>query len=194
MPKNYDEDIKFFIDRFKESIKKIDKNYFKLPYADMDSEEKEVYLERVYCYELYHQLRLSLSGCFDYIVNGEVNKSHHDIIESDKMPDFIVHKTNQMKDNLVIIEVKRLHDINLSENSSSGFIKDMETLNLFVNEYNYKKGIQLIFGKNESLKMKKVVDKFEYKTPDNDIDLIWNKEPGEIIHGANDIYDYLKIS
>jgi len=190
MTRSYKNDLSKFKLSFLKAIKKIEQNYFQLPYADMEIEKREVYLERVYCYELYHQLKISLPECFDYTVNGEVNKSHHKIIKSDKIPDFIIHNTSQMKDNLVIIEVKRLYQINLSENSNSGFVKDMETLNLFVNEYNYKKGIQLIFGRNESGKMSNLVDKFKYKSSER-VDLIWNKEPGKVFYGINDIENHL---
>ena len=46
--------------------------YFQLPVADADS----VYRERVYCYELYHQLRGSC-GNFPFSLGGEVDKIGH---------------------------------------------------------------------------------------------------------------------
>jgi hypothetical protein len=103
-----------------------------------------VYRERVYCYELYHQLRILLSDQTEYYLNGEVDKAAHPILKElgadGFKPDFLIHRPGDMKGNNVIIEVK-------SENATrQGIKKDIETLSLFVNKVRYKKAIYLFFG------------------------------------------------
>lgn len=66
--------------------------------------------ERVYCYELYHQLRLALPANFLYTLQGEVDKMGHPIITGGVKPDFILHKSGTMNDNFLVIEVKPLNN------------------------------------------------------------------------------------
>lgn len=90
----------------KKAGKRIDRHYFKL---DIAGSEELIYRERVYCYELYHQLCCILEDNFPYKLDGEVDKSIHPIIESElgaKKPDFIVHVPGKMNRNLAVIEVK----------------------------------------------------------------------------------------
>jgi hypothetical protein len=70
-----------------------------------------VYRERVYCYELYHQMRvLWPPECqFSLNLNGEVDKIAHPILENRGIyskPDFLVHVPGCMSGNYAIIEVK----------------------------------------------------------------------------------------
>jgi len=186
------ENIQIFNDVLYLAIQQLESKYFKLPYADLNAKltgkQKKRYLERVYCYELYHKLRCFLPSKFRYTINGEVNKISHPHIKY-KIPDFIVHYPGKLKDNLVIIEVKRLFNIDTNKSSDSGVIKDLETINLFLEKYFYKKGFYLIFGQieNDNEKdLRKVLEIFENKV-DKDIDLIWHKKPGEIIYGPGNI-------
>src|SRR4030043_2172029 len=89
-----------------ESIKQIDSGFFKIErYRDVPALR-----ERVYCYELYYQLRKRLPQSFPYMLHGEIDKSGHDWIiklfgGSCPNPDFVVHVPGKPK-NLVVIEVK----------------------------------------------------------------------------------------
>lgn len=72
----------------------ISQNYFMLPVAHYAGEEPLVqYRERVYAYELYHQLRV-LWPDWKYSLAGEVDKSGHPVIrggELDKAkPDLLI--------------------------------------------------------------------------------------------------------
>jgi hypothetical protein len=104
----------------------IDPAYFRLSIAGGDS----VYRERVYCYELYHQMRCLWPEECPFFLNGEVDKAAHPLLTTSgaagRKPDLFVHQPGDMDRNHAIIEVKR------AEFDREGFAKDLETLTLFV--------------------------------------------------------------
>src|SRR5262245_38397876 len=83
----------------------VSREYFQVPVADAEA----VYRERVYCYELYHQLRC-LWDRFPFSLGGEVDKSGNPHFAegpyAQAEPDFLVHTPGAMGDNLAVIEVK----------------------------------------------------------------------------------------
>lgn len=103
-----------------------------------------IYRERVYCYELYHQMRLLWPIETPYYLNGEIDKAAHPILKQmgikPSKPDFLVHQPGFMSGNHAIIEVKpapaRARDIK----------KDLRTLSTFVNEVKYQRAIYLFYG------------------------------------------------
>src|SRR5689334_2368607 len=51
--------------------------------------------ERIYCYELYHQLRNVIGDDERYVLDGEMDKkSDPDFAGFEKIPDFIIHVPN----------------------------------------------------------------------------------------------------
>lgn len=56
-----------------EATASVGPEYFLLPIDGADP----IYRERVYCYELYHQMRRRWPDDRRYILNGEVDKSAH---------------------------------------------------------------------------------------------------------------------
>src|SRR5689334_4096228 len=82
--------------------------YFRLPIDGGGP----LYRERVYCYELYHQMRLRWPLHGPFMLNGEVDKSAHPILStlgaSYAKPDLLVHGPGHMSRNYAIIEVKSL--------------------------------------------------------------------------------------
>ena len=150
--------------------------YFRLPIA----EGVPIYRERVYCYELYHQMRCWWPTNTPFYLNGEVNKVGHEILknlETDKVtPDFLVHWPGDMERNHTIIEVKSPN----AEND--GIRKDLETLSRFTSEdVDYKYAIYLIYGYEADSVAERVigiageVQEFELKP----IELWLHKKPGE---------------
>jgi hypothetical protein len=120
---------------------KIEAGYFWLAVAGRDT---PIYRERVYCYELYHQMRLCWpkEGC-PFVLNGEVDKSGHRILGPrgvGGIPDFLVHKPGDMNGNYAIIEVKapfaRDRQIEIDLAKLTRFVKDAE----------YERAICLIYG------------------------------------------------
>jgi hypothetical protein len=81
-------------------------DYFLLPIHGADP----VYRERVYCYELYHQMRLLWPANSSYRLNGEVDKSAHPYFQElgagKPKPDLLVHQPGTGRYNHAVIEVK----------------------------------------------------------------------------------------
>jgi len=123
-----------------EATANIEDLYFRLP---IDGGEA-VFRERVYCYELYHQLRLRWLPQCSFVLNGEVDKRAHPILRQRgvefAVPDFLVHTPGDMHGNHAIIEVKS------AEASSSGIGKDLATLTRFRNVVGYDRAIYLFYG------------------------------------------------
>ncbi len=124
---------------------KIPKQYFRLPIAGKRTGE---WRERVYCYELYHQLRRKLEGIPSISLAGEVDKAGHPLFNEpeveNKKPDLIVHSAGSMDNNLVVIEVKQAKALGEIK-------KDLKTLRDFKEIAGYKAGCLLLFGPNETL-------------------------------------------
>jgi hypothetical protein len=90
----------------------IGRSYFLLPVHGLQSPVRR---ERVYCYELYHQMRCQWpreDRC-RYALNGEVDKQKHPYFREDDpeleekfpKPDLLVHVPGE-RDNYAVIEVK----------------------------------------------------------------------------------------
>ncbi|HTV57858.1 MAG TPA: methionyl-tRNA formyltransferase-like protein [Verrucomicrobiae bacterium] len=113
--------------------------YFQLPVADGDA----VYRERVYCYELYHQLRCLWDG-FPFSLAGEIDKGGHPHFQDGPYarakPDLLVHVPGSMDGNLACIEVKP------SGRPVAEFAADLRKLTWFCRRANYYRGIFLVYG------------------------------------------------
>lgn len=135
-------DFKFFMECLIRAGLKMKQPYFKINIA---GSTKPIFRERIYCYELYHQLRNVLGDHSLYILHGEFDKSGHPIIQKligALKPDFIIHKPSVMKKNLVVIEVKPVNVIN----NIDDLRKDIHKLKLFIKCGKYYRGIMLIYS------------------------------------------------
>jgi hypothetical protein len=127
---------------FQTAAANVPPEYFRLLVA----QAPEIYRERAYCYELYHQMR-SLwlpANQTDYRLCGEVDKRGHPYFAGDKgasNPDFIVHIPGT-DDNYAVIEVKTRTGLS----DRGGLEKDIETLLRFVGDCHYRRAIHLVFG------------------------------------------------
>jgi hypothetical protein len=110
----------------------------------IDGGDAPIFRERVYCYELYHQMRLLWPKTTKYFLNGEVDKAAHPIlreIDADNAkPDLLVHTPGFMTGNYAIIEVKHICA------QKRGIIKDIGTITKFIDRVSYQRGIYLIYG------------------------------------------------
>lgn len=120
----------------------IEPEYYLLPIAGGN----QIYRERVYCYELYHQMRSrwpSRDMC-RYLLNGEVDKSAHPLLRQlgfrGEKPDLLVHSPGRMDGNHAVIEVKP------SSVDRANIASDLKKLALFRNHAGYRRGIYLIYG------------------------------------------------
>jgi hypothetical protein len=170
-----------FLEYLKAATEKIDAEYFLLPIAGLPL---PVYRERVYCYELYHQLRLIMvEDAFNYSLSGEVDKSAHPKMRgrdiTDSKPDLLVHTPGQMEGNLVIIEVKPITA------NRSGIRKDLRTLTAF-RRIGYHWAIYLIFGDDERGIDRIISTAHSLQDADREeridlnlISLLWHYSPGK---------------
>lgn len=126
-----------FLRSFRRAVTAIDSRFFRVMVAGSD---RTFFRERVYCYELYHQLRSILKG-FPLTIYGEVDKSGHPRRAERRIPDFVVHDPGDDKLNLVIVEVKS------TQSKRGAFLKDIDTVNRYVESYGYRCGILLLVGK-----------------------------------------------
>jgi hypothetical protein len=136
-----------------------------------------IYRERVYCYELYHQLRCLWPSECEYYLNGEIDKAAHPILKqcgADKIkPDFLIHKPGYMSGNYAIIEVKK-EDVD-----RAGIKKDLQTLILFLNAVGYERAIYLIYGHsiNESRLLNIIGSEYNKLEDAGAIEIWFHKSP-----------------
>lgn len=121
-----------FDEIFVEATAKLPSEYFYLRMHNAPA----MYKERVYCYELYHQLRRRWPDATPYRLNGEVDKARHpDFSDRRMIPDFLVHEPGTTK-NYLVIEVKRC---------DAEEFDDFDNLRWFL-DYGYQRAIWLVFG------------------------------------------------
>lgn len=143
------------LELLKKAIKNVDVSYQSVHTAGLCSEEDfECARERVYCYELYHQLRLIFYEK-PHDINGEIDKKGHMIIKEGFNPDILIHKQGNMNNNELVLEVKLNWD-------NDGVEKDFNTLNKMTTEYRYKFGAFLFVGNSLSEITQKL---FKLKNP-----------------------------
>jgi len=165
------QDFQYVMERLIEAAKNVDGHYFQLPIAGGD---EPIYRERVYCYELYHQLRCMLDDYFPYKLSGEVDKNGHPIIRNAKKPDFIIHQPGDMEHNLVVIEVKPI----TVKDRSNELREDLETLKWFLNEAKYYRAVMLIYGNINGVLPENIKQEIE-KISDSRIIVLWHSEPNK---------------
>ena len=167
-------DFKQFIESLKKAGRGIDRHYIQLDVAGF---EEPIYRERVYCYELYHQLRCVLGDSLPYKLDGEVDKAGHPIIRQKlgaKKPDFIVHVPGMMNHNLVVIEVKPV----TVKSKMNELREDLKTLKGFLNKAKYYRAIMLIYGDGKSDLPNEIPDEVK-KFREGRVLLVWHQGPGE---------------
>jgi len=148
--------IEMFIDLITDALDLVKKEYYKVPTA---YEPMGNVRERVFCYELYHQMRcLQESRKLPQVrIHGEIDKRGHKLFDQDeqKNPDFIFHVPGSMEGNYVVVEVKG----NIDGNYRGGIYKDIKTLSMFTNSNPlYKLGILLIYNYSLSTFKRKMLE------------------------------------
>jgi hypothetical protein len=126
-----------------EAASRVGALYFQLPVAQLAD---AIYRERVYCYELYHQLRIGW-GAFGFSLGGEVDKSGHPLFRcgpyAQAKPDLLVHEPGNMGRNLACVEVKPCI------RPVAEFAEDLKKLTWFCHHAEYYRGIFLVYGADE---------------------------------------------
>ena len=141
-----DKKIKKFTNILKDAIQCIGEDYYKLK---VTYNESGIVRERVFCYELYHQIRKiqddNVQGAF--VLNGELDKrGHREFDPEDRAnPDFVLHIPGDMEGNTAVIEVKGESRCKYK----TKITKDFETLITFIQKYDYKVGYFILFNYDE---------------------------------------------
>ena len=126
-------------------------DYFLLPVANAgDAEPLLRYRERVYAYELYHQLRSNWPDAWPYSLAGEIDKGGHPIVRGGLLdsakPDLLVHIPGKMDSNLAVIEIKPFRARG-STDERERFQRDIQKLVAFRRPpARYALAIFLVFG------------------------------------------------
>lgn len=111
---------------------------------------KEVYRERVYCYELYHQIRRQWESGGVVEFYGEFDKSGSSFYAGTGLqrvkPDFLIHLPGNAENNHIAMEVKS------SAVRRPDLQKDIEKLIKLTDDHGFKFGVYLIYGKNATTK------------------------------------------
>ena len=182
-----------FIKSLYESIQKIDIEYFSV--TRNNEKTPNIWRERAYCYELYHQLRYYIPSYDfpDYKLHGELDKKGDELCGCFKKygwkgcpnPDFVVHVPGKDK-NLVVMEVKSISSI---ENAKTGIEiakRDIRKLEIFIDKCDAKKryehGIFLIFGSDDYPEVHESIYKLKVKDelrPNGRLCILWHKEVGK---------------
>lgn len=128
----------------------VDRCYFWTEIIGNNFRPKMVYRERVYCYELYHQMRKIWPQDGTLVLHGEYDKGGSQFFAGTSAkgvkPDFLIHTPGATDKNLLAIEVKavtaRTEDIKC----------DLKKLARLRVDAKYSVTIFLIFGKNSKKK------------------------------------------
>lgn len=131
-----------FLDSITKAANQIEPTYFNVP---ISYGKGLLIRERVFCYELYYQIKLIIKT--ENILppgmefHGEIDKNGNSFFDKQN-PDFVLHVPGTNEYNTLVMEVKG----KLDSHSTSGIKKDFKTLHAFVNSYGYKIGVFFIYN------------------------------------------------
>src|SRR5215472_1547850 len=171
-----EKDFDFFINKLLRATQSLARHYYQVPVAGL---EESVYRERVYCYELYHQLQNCLPLKFPYVLAGEVNKAGHPIFHETVgpyKPDFIVHEPRKTSGNLAVVEVKP------TITTDTEFREDLRHLRLFLDRVDYFAVVSLVYGEVDDERIRRFVAELDEIFADlrnKRAILLLHKKPGE---------------
>lgn len=121
------------------SLLQVDASYFRLltTYRRLG-----IVRERLFCYELYHQMRNLMTQHHILSLHGEIDKrGHTDFAQQHRRnPDFVFHIPGTHEGNLIVVEVKG----ELTKRNQVH--KDFETLLVFASSYGYKSGVFILYN------------------------------------------------
>lgn len=153
-----------YIDLIASSLHEIKPEYYRLVTT---YDENGIVRERLFCYELYHQIRLRMQPDEILTLHGEIDKrGHQDFRRPDqKNPDFVFHVPGTHNLNTLVIEVKGTLEYDEAEErrrhraaqvpvtqttrrnrQPSTAINDLRTILLFINNYQYRAGVFILYN------------------------------------------------
>jgi len=138
------------------------------------------YRERVYAYELYHQLRVRWPAEWEYSLAGEVDKRGHPLIRGGLLdnakPDLLIHVPGRMA-NLAAIEIKPVR-ADRYPGEDDAFQRDINKLLAF-RDVGYTGSFLISFGES----LDRMLDSGRvlrgYGVPIDRVELLHHRRPGE---------------
>lgn len=165
-----------FCEILKTATSKIDKSYFKTKIIDEKSGAKYVYRERIYCYELYHQIRKTWPVTNELELHGEYDKSGSSLFGGENLknikPDFLIHKAGDTDSNFIAIEVKPVTA------RKAAIISDLNKLSSLKLNAKYRFVMYLIYGENSTIKAKAIHKLIAELRIKEDINIWAHNNPG----------------
>lgn len=156
------------LDKIIKATEEISDNYFLLPVANR---AKPIRRERVYCYELYHQLRKLIEN-LQLTLSAEPDKrGHPDFEVKYPNPDFILHTPGIHEDNNTVIEVECRLDY-------KHIVKDLKNLKI-MKRFGYQNLVLLLFSVDkvpwERLKRASIEAEIDL----SEIDILFHRSAGQ---------------
>lgn len=138
-----------YFDLIQRAMARVEAKYILLEVAGGNPKHRE----RVYCYELYHQMRCLQEQCAlqnKFTINGEIDKRGPQEVDEDFNPDFVMHTPKSMKNNGCVVEVKVRSNSNSRVIDENGVLKDLKTITCMMNCYKYHNGALIFVDVDES--------------------------------------------
>lgn len=149
----------------KEGIDKVEEKYFDFAIVGKDKDVSTMYRERVYCYEIYHQVRILQDNEDSLIkenvdINCEPDKRGNTWFKKSVNPDMIFHKAGNIYENYLVLEVKNslTGRIKGPNGNPTGIYKDIINLYHFIKDSNYEMACFYLYGHKVD-KIKKAIPK-----------------------------------
>ena len=131
------------------AAEKIEERYFLTKIRQANGGDKSVYRERIYCYELYHQIKV-FCEYGQMSIFAEYDKSGSGFYAGTSLqrvkPDFLIHLPGNIENNHIAMEVKS------STARRSDLRKDIEKLIKLTDDHKFEIGVYLIYGKDAVIK------------------------------------------
>jgi hypothetical protein len=175
-----DEDLHQMRRLLSEATERVGRDYFLLPVANGAGGPPLVqYRERVYAYELYHQLR-SIWPNWPYSLAGEVDKRGHPVVRGghldDAKPDLLVHVPGVMNQNLLAVEIKAARP-EARQAEARAIAQDLRKLAAF-REVGYEGAMLLVFGEAIDRIRECVRQEGELRALSDVVELLHHQRPG----------------
>lgn len=151
--------VREYIDLIKASLKDIEPDYYRVITTYDNS---GIVRERVFCYELYHQMRSRMQAqqIPEVRIHGEIDKRGHRDFKTKhwKNPDFIFHVPGIHEFNTLVVEVKgtlnydrrqksQLNRVKSSRSrKASTALNDIKNLLIFITNYSYAAGVFILYN------------------------------------------------
>ena len=192
-----DEKVESFVEMITGSLENVGDEYYKITTT---YESSGIVRERVFCYELYHQMRLVQyeRGLTDAQIHGEIDKSGHVAFDKNtrKNPDFVFHVPGMMQGNAIVVEIKG----KLEGTYQEGVYKDIVTLSKSTdNKHYYHSGVLIIYNYTYDEFLRKIGEFLknrlqENKVPTDKIIIMCKKSKSipSVIKKLNDLLEEVK--